>query len=53
VTVEPVTPEFRSAKQLSGDRDGVRVAAVDAAGPAARRLFPNDVITRGAFPDAA
>jgi serine protease Do len=50
VTVEPVTPEFRSAKQLSGDRDGVRVAAVDAAGPAARRLFPNDVITAVLFP---
>ena len=50
VTVEPVTPEFRSAKQLNGDRDGVRVASVDAAGPSNRRLFQNDVITAVLFP---
>jgi len=46
VTVE----EFRSAKQVGGDRDGVRVASVDAGGPAYRRLFPNDVITAVLFP---
>ena len=50
VSVEPVTPEFRSAKRIGGDRDGVRVVDVDAAGPAYRRLFQNDVITAVLYP---
>jgi serine protease Do len=50
VSVEPVTPEFRSAKRLSSDRDGVRIVDVDLAGPAYRRLVQNDVITAVLFP---
>jgi serine protease Do len=50
VKVEPVTPEFRSAKRLSSDRSGVRVTDIDAAGPARGRLFPNDVVTAVLFP---
>jgi serine protease Do len=50
VSVEAVTPEFRSAKRLASDRDGVRVADIDAAGPARGRLFQNDVITAVLFP---
>ena len=50
VSVEPVSPEFRSAKRLGSDRDGVRVADIDAAGPARGRLFQNDVITAVLFP---
>jgi len=50
VSVEPVSPEFRSAKRLGSDRDGVRVTDIDAAGPARGRLFQNDVITAVLFP---
>ena len=50
VSVEPVSPEFRSAKRLGSDRDGVRVVDIDAAGPARGRLFQNDVITAVLFP---
>ena len=50
VSVEPVTPEFRSAKRMSSDRDGVRIVDVDALGPAYRRLVQNDVITAVLFP---
>ncbi len=50
VKVESVTPEFRSAKRLGSDRDGVRVVDIDIAGPARGRLFQNDVITAVLFP---
>jgi serine protease Do len=50
VSVEPVSPEFRSAKRLGSDKDGVRVVDIDAAGPARGRLFQNDVITAVLFP---
>jgi serine protease Do len=50
VSVEAVSPEFRSAKRLGSDRDGVRVVDIDAAGPARGRLFQNDIITAILFP---
>jgi len=50
VSVEAVTPEFRSAKRLASDREGVRVVDIDAAGPARGRLFQNDVITAILYP---
>ncbi|HEX5072194.1 MAG TPA: Do family serine endopeptidase [Gemmatimonadaceae bacterium] len=50
VSVEAVSPEFRSAKRLGSDRDGVRVTDIDAAGPARGRLFQNDVITAVLYP---
>ena len=50
VSVEAVTPEFRSAKRLATDREGVRVVDIDAAGPARGRLFQNDVITAILYP---
>jgi len=50
VSVEAVSPEFRSAKRLGSDRDGVRVTDLDPAGPARGRLFQNDVITAVLFP---
>jgi serine protease Do len=50
VSVEAVSPEFRSAKRLGSERDGVRVVDIDAAGPARGRLFQNDIITAILFP---
>ena len=50
VSVEPVTPEFRSAKRLSSDRNGVRVVDINLTGPARGHLFQNDIITAVLYP---
>jgi serine protease Do len=53
ISVEAITAEAAKANDIAEQYRGLRVASVDAAGPAAEKLFRNDVIVRVIRPEPA
>ncbi len=51
ISVEAVTAEVAKANNIAEANRGLRVVAVEAAGPAAQRLFPNDIIVKVIRPE--
>ncbi|MBI2409197.1 MAG: Do family serine endopeptidase [Gemmatimonadetes bacterium] len=51
INVEAITAEAAKANNIAEQYRGLRVASVDAAGPAAEKLFRNDVIVRVIRPE--
>jgi serine protease Do len=53
ISVEAVTAEVARANNIAEANRGLRVTAVEAGGPAAQRLFPNDIIVKVIRPKPA
>jgi serine protease Do len=53
ITVEAITPEVAKANNIDEQYRGLRVLSVEAGGPSADKLGPNDVIVRVIRPEPA